>query len=89
LEAIRSREREREREKMSDSTLLEKLKCISVVLILYFTSTFGSTYMLFPYTILLFINRSLFHTLSDFSLRIWFGLAVVSKFKSFFQTNEN
>lgn len=55
---------------------LVKLKCPLVVLILYVTSTLGSTYMLFPLSVLLFINRSYFHTFSDFSLRIWFGLSV-------------
>ncbi len=32
--------------------------------------------MLFPYLPLLLFDRKLFHSLSDFSLRIWFGLAV-------------
>ena len=54
----------------------KKLKCYIVCLVLYLTSTFGTTYMLFPYLPILFFNRKLFHKLSDFSLRMWFGLAV-------------
>ncbi|RMZ92838.1 lysocardiolipin acyltransferase 1 [Brachionus plicatilis] len=53
-----------------------KLKYLLVILMLYVTSTIGTLYMLFPYTILLFFNRKLFHKLCDFSLRIWFGFAV-------------
>ena len=55
---------------------VKKIKCYIVSLVLYLASTFGNTYMLFPYLPILFINRKLFHSLSDFSLRIWFGLAV-------------
>ena len=63
---------------MISDSLAKKIKGYLVCLALYFTSTFGNTYMLFPYFPLLLINRKLFHKLSDFSLRIWFGLSVVS-----------
>ena len=51
---------------------------VCTLLVMYFTSTFGTLFMLFPYIPLVFVNRRLFHVLSDFSLNIWFGLSVVS-----------
>ena len=53
-----------------------KLRCYLLITIMYFTSTFGTLFMLFPYLPLLFVNRKLFHTLSDFSLHAWFGNTV-------------
>lgn len=49
---------------------------VCTLLVMYLTSTFGTLFMLFPYIPLLFVDRRLFHVLSDFSLKIWFGLSV-------------
>lgn len=56
--------------------LEKKLRCYILALLAYFTSTFGTLFMLFPYLPLLFVNRRLFHLLSDFSLHAWFGNTV-------------
>lgn len=54
----------------------KKLRSIVLLLIMLFTSLFGSLFMLFPYMPLVFFNRKLFHSLIDLSLNAWFGLAV-------------
>ena len=56
--------------------LEKKIRCYILVIIMYFTSTFGTLFMLFPYLPLIFINRRIFHVLSDFSLHAWFGNTV-------------
>ena len=57
-------------------SLENKFRCCLLLAIMYFTSTFGTLFMLFPYLPILFVNRRLFHCLSDFSLHAWFGNTV-------------
>lgn len=56
--------------------ILQSSRFISVGIILYLTSTLGTCYMLFPFMPLLFVNRRLFHSVSDRMLSLWLGLAV-------------
>jgi lysocardiolipin and lysophospholipid acyltransferase len=58
------------------SKIVHVAKHVLVTLVLYATSTLGVCYMLFPLLPLLFVNRRLFHALSDAGLSIWLGLSV-------------
>lgn len=53
-----------------------KLRAITLVMSMFFTSVFGVLIILFPYIPLVFINKKLFHRLFDVSMRLWFGCSV-------------
>ncbi len=59
-------------------SIFRLLRSIVILLILYFTSTLGLTYMVFPLTPLLILRRKLYFEICSYLLGRWLVMVVVS-----------
>lgn len=59
-------------------SLEKRLRVFTLLFLMYIATLIGCFILLIPYLPMVFIDRRKFHKAFDYSMRLWFGFAVVS-----------